>query len=185
MDIKKALKELKKPFNEIKEEFEEKAPFPMPKEVSLRHPDKPIGIHLRDDGALELFAGESKIILDGETGSIIIDGTNITNNIKKINNLIQERNGFLIENSPLNSSWYDFGQLNDSSDIIEESEYITRKSPIIAKDKKSLEFEVLAGVPAEGQYLVPLNEYFESKLLFLPPEEVNILEELKKLASEI
>jgi hypothetical protein len=167
LDNKKLIYELNKDLLEALEDFEDRAKQPLNREVSIKNPDNNSGIHFRDDGVVELYAGDTRLIMDGNSGIILIDAEHIINHATD-NNHLNKNNGWGINGSPINSSFYNYSSSSD-------------KSVVMTVDDGSLNQDFITGIPGEGQYLLKLSTLFKRKQLFLPPKETseNLLKILK------
>lgn len=169
--IKKRIEQLKRPLKDKVEEYREEAPYPFPDEVGLKHPNNNVGVHLRDDNTLELYAGNTRIILDGNTGTISFSGTHLVSDTADTNINILGEKKLAINFHPFNTDW-----------LPKNIGEIQQKSPAIIIDKN---FKVLAGMPAtEAQYPVALGDLFRSMPLFLDPISCDFLKSLKAILSE-
>lgn len=145
------LKNLNIPIDEAIKKFKEAAKRKLPNETLLQHDASDIGIHLREDGVLELFAGQAAILLDSNTGNIILIGTNILTAANTAMTYLDNEKGFIINNHELQPIWY-----NNEQEVV------------VPREKASLtKTYLLAGTPAHGgQKSVPLSDLLVSKKLF-------------------
>lgn len=131
----------------------DKALSPTSGEVGMYAKDKSCGIHCREDGCIEIYAGSSSILIDSDTGTISIKGTVINNIAGKINNL-SDTNTFNLPSGTLSSEYM--------PDICTEK-YL--RSPVVQRSANALDTKILVGVPKEGQKEIKLSEILESKEL--------------------
>ena len=146
--LKKELQDLNKPTSQVLEEYKKQAVSTLPDEIGIKHPSQDVGIHIRDDGSLELFAGTSRILLDGTTGTIVLAGNHLVSSTMDINFNLASVNSLGINNSALNIQWLS-------------------NSPTMLKDQKA---KFLTGSPGQGQTSKEFSSVFSSKKLFIPPD---------------
>jgi len=152
-----------KPLKDALEEFREAAPYKMPEEISLRHPENDIGVHLRDDGMLEIFAGQASILLDSETGEVIITGTSVTTCASDKEYFLE--GGLSINGMRLDPFWYN-----------------TDDEVVMPLDKTSLQTPYLiSGAPGPGQTPVPLSDLLKSRRLFKEKKRREAVDALRKV----
>lgn len=165
MTVAERIASLKRPLQDKLNDYKEAAPHPFPQETGLLHPYQDVGVHLRDDGALEMFAGDVSIILDGESGSIILKGVNLISSVTDTSVLSED-------SLSLNNHSLSYGWLPDNK--IEEE----LKSPCTLINKAAI---FLSGTPAPGQYPVAITSVISPKPLFKAKKQNSYLEELSKL----
>jgi hypothetical protein len=170
VSLDKRIEQLKKPLQDKIDEYKAEAPYPFPNEVGLKHPNNNVGVHLRDDNTLEMFAGDARIILDGETGTISIVGAHLVTDTGDTNITTREDNKLAINNSKLNQEW-----------LPKNSGEIKLKSPCVLINPQQ---DVLAGIAQPGQYPIPLGTLFKSIPLFFEKSDQNFLKDLAALVKE-
>jgi hypothetical protein len=148
------------------------APFPTETEVGLRVGNS--GIHVRDDGVVEIHAGEaSKIVLDPE-GTVSVVGNSIVNVADSVRSKMSTEK-YKIGDSSLNPRWL-------SGDDTSRRVLSPKNDPSIV----SLEdLQVLTGTPSSGQYTVRLGDYLESQPLLLDLESPNPFKSIKDILGAI
>lgn len=114
MKIRDAIKFLKKPLEQAYNDYVEAAPHKFDREVSIRHPDTDALFHMRDDGVVSISSGKSCIILDGESGDIILQGARILSSAGS-NNFFNKDSGFTIDGAALDPFWY---SLDDAAAVV-------------------------------------------------------------------
>jgi hypothetical protein len=174
-DLQKQIDSLSKPTEVLLEEYKERAPRTFPDEIALKHPSEEIGVHLRDDGSLELYAGKARIILDGDSGSIMLLGNHLISSTIDANIDVSANASFGISSSPLNPAWMDFFNIIKNPNSLSPLTY----SPL----GKTMTF--LTGKPANNsQKAVSFTKVMEEKPLFLPPTSTSIFTGLKQILEE-
>jgi len=151
---------LKKPIGEALEEFKKVAPFKLPDELTIKHPGSDAGIHVRDDGKIEIFAGGASIILDSTSSNVIISCNEILTAATAHRETFTKDGGLFIDNSELDPFWY----RDKSADIV-----------LPASESSLSEPYFITGTPAQGQWNAPLSDLLTTRRLFKLRKKVNDL----------
>lgn len=153
MNLRDKLNFLNQSLDDSLAQYQQESPYPYQEEIGLRNEDS--GIHIRDDGVVEIHAGETKIVLDPQTNTIVLDAPHIIGLSKEIN-LIADNDKIGISNKPINSAWY-------PDPILGLQKAVIPKLPI------SLDHAWVSPTPlvVDGVPLVPLSKYLDSKPIFL------------------
>jgi hypothetical protein len=183
--LEKKLEDLKKPKEKLLKEFSESAKTTLPNEIGLKHPTQNVGVHIREDGALELFAGNSRIILDGETGAVVIIGNHLVTSTSDANINLTESNSFAINNTPLNSKWLTYKANLFSTSTLGPKSEIPDLSPVTFKQWLGGDAYFLTGTPYGDQHPIKFSEIFNSKPLFNVAVVPDFLSGIKDLLKEV
>jgi hypothetical protein len=170
--IQAVIDTLSKPVSEVLSSYKTSAKTTLEQEVALVHPVSNTGVHVRSDNVLELFAGDTKIILDGSSSTIIFSGKSLVSSTSDVNFLLSSNNSFGINGNPINFYW----QNNSGGNH--------KVSPLTYKTALTLNTQVLTGVPQTGQSLVSLSSLFDSAPLFLF-QKMEVNQELQKILANL
>lgn len=172
------LADLKTPSSAILEEYSAAAKTTFTEEIGLKHPSLEVGLHIRDDGSLEIFAGKAKIILDSDTGSLIMTGNHMVGSFSDSNLLLSESNSLAINNTPLDFKWLDYSLKSKAAGLVDIS-------PVTFKNTGSKNSQYITGTPTQGQRLVSFSDVFNSRPLFKEPENADYIKSLQSLLEEV
>jgi hypothetical protein len=127
------------------------------REVTLHHPEQDAGVHIRDDGAVEIFAGAARIILN-QDGTIYSTGSMIITEGEEVHTLSGAQNT-TINGAKLNPEVY----TPRMSELFGATDY--PKLPV--PDPKYWNIPLVVGAPAgaEQQNLM-MSDYWKSMNLF-------------------
>jgi len=172
MDIKSVVKNLATPLSERLSAFKSTAHMTRPDEVSLVNIAENVSVHLREDGILELAAGNCGFFLDGDNGTVASASQAFL--------LSNTRTNILTPSFSINSSQLNQGWLGNNPELA--------VSPLTFTDM-GLSTNVIVGVPQEGQSSIPLTDLMSRKPLFLKPvqnnETIKEISRLSKLLEEL
>jgi hypothetical protein len=141
-----------------------------------------VGIHCRDDGCLELFAGDSCILIDGKNGVITVLGQRI-NNVADTVNIKTTPSGLNINTGILSPAWL--------PSRVEAGGYIDRasalqRSPLVATSVANLNTQIVTGLAdaQKGQMNMRLGDLVKPKPMFRAPKRAawDIANTIKQIA---
>lgn len=128
-------------------------------EVSLHHPVNDAGVHLRDDGSVELFSGDSRLVLtqDGtiyiKAEAIILEGDSI--------NLLSAKNEVTVNQATLDPRTY-MPRANNFGTITPDFGQFAAPKPELWDNDM-----VIVGAPAGAEQMaVPISTFFEKVSVF-------------------
>jgi len=127
------------------------------REVTLHHPDKDAGVHIRDDGSLELFAGGARILLMPD-GVVYTKGSMVISEGEEVH-LLSAAQNVTINGARLNSEVF----TKTKSTLFGEEEYPELPVP----DSLYWDLPLVVGAPAgpEQQNLM-MSDYWKSMKIF-------------------
>lgn len=120
MNSKDYLSNLKVPIKQAIKDRQAERQTPTSSEVLIKHPENNSGLHLREDGCLELFNSSGYILIDS-SGSIYINGNQLSISGSNINFDLSDSNSFNIQSDTLNKKTLD---KNDLLSIKDKDTYI-------------------------------------------------------------
>lgn len=139
---------------------------PTSSEVGLYNLNADAGVHVRDDGCVEIYAGSTSILVDGQSGTVSINGQAINLAAKHLNNICPS-DGFRVSSGRLNPAWLP----SEAEAVgIASSALSQKRSPLIARPG-ALEAQILTAVPGSpvpapvklGTLLKPVQLFQPSK----------------------
>lgn len=142
---------------------------PSSTEVGLYNPISDAGIQIRDDGCVEIFAGHTSILVDGQSGTITVNGQTINNIAKRINS---RADNLHVNTGQLNRKWLpshsEVASAVVSDHIVNDpslSLACLARSPLTALPQ-GLDFPLITGVPQEGQSTTSLRTLVKAVPMF-------------------
>lgn len=135
---------------------------PSETETGIFNPNSGTGIHLRDDGCVEIYAGAASLLIDGTSGVITLNGKVINHAAERILHNMNA-SGWQISTGSLNPKYFPTKSevMSGGLDVFAEQS----RSPLIARPGM-LDFQIIAGVPQVGQTLIPLRTLVDALPLF-------------------
>ena len=174
--LQQKIQDLSRPIGDVLKAYTDAAHTTFSDEIGMKHPTQDVGMHIREDGSLELFAGEARILLDSETGSIVIVGNSLVTSTADVNVNVSDTNALAVNNAPINSDWTDYSLIDIDTSSME---------PVTFRNAESSSRSYLTGTPATGQWLVPFDSVFDSKPLFVDPYYTEFLSALTDLVNGV
>jgi hypothetical protein len=156
--------------NSLNQQLEERL-CPSEHEVGIYNPISGVGIHARDDGCLELYAGGTNILIDGGSGTVTINGRTVNLVAGAINNQTS-MDSFNLPTGSLNPgflpSWAEAlggGEGDGASGMLAQ---LLNRSPLTATTPASMQTPLVAGTarPELGQYNVKFDSLVKANPLF-------------------
>lgn len=148
--------------------------YPSGYEVGLRHPNTGGFLLARDDGAVEMSAGPTtRVLVDGPGGQVTVSAPSTV-----------LAGGDLHLHAAPGRLWFGFQRFNPWYQSLPQDPLWKWRAPVVQRYPESLVSGnanvILAGVPKEGQYHVPLSSLFMAMPLFGPNEQTLLM--AKRLA---
>lgn len=163
---------------------------PSETEVGMYNPISDVGIHARDDGCLELFAGGTSILIDGRSGAITINGKTI-NAVAATFNAKTDLDGFNTTTGAISPqflpSWAEALQsVEGGAEVATWLEL--QRSPLTPANPVSLNTQIVVGAadPSKGQTNMRLRDLVQAKPLFRKLKRgYDIYKTIKKVVDEL
>lgn len=159
---------------------------PSSTEVGLFNETSDAGIHVRDDGCVEIFAGKTNILVDGTSGIITLNGQKINSVAKSIGNST-DASGFRINSGILNPKWLpssiETAMASISVDSPELNPLCLARSPLVVLSQLSLDTPIVVGAPASpAQSIMPLRSLVKPVPMFKTNRAaLTIMKKLEKI----
>lgn len=145
--------------------------YPSSSEVGMYNPLTGDGIHITDDGCIEIRAGSATILLDGNNGQVTIDGKAIATNSGTFN-LHTKEGGFGLGYRALNPKW--LGKDIPGQELVDYISLLSR-SPLTT-NPAALAMTVLTLVPgAPAPVPVPFSTMVSPSPLFQPSKQTLVM----------
>lgn len=155
---------------------------PSETETGIFNPVSGTGVHLRDDGCVEIYAGAASVLIDGTSGIITLNGKAINHAADKIQHNMKP-SGWQMSTGSLNPRYFPTRAEVLSRGAIPFAEQL--RSPLIA-NPGMLDFQVITGVPAQGQTLMPLRTLVSPLPLFRKASPLaGVVSGVKKIIDEL
>lgn len=165
------IEKLKQPLSDFMNELKQDLLSTTSNEIAIKHTENNNGIHVRDD-SVEIFAGETSIIIDSNTNSIILNGNHLISLTSDTNFVQSNSDSFGIDGFSLNSEWYNYLGLPDTA-------------PITFREFFGGTNTFITGQPSTGQYSRSFSEVFDAKQLFNIQILKDYLSDLNSILGEI